>query len=49
MLPYDVSLKYVFLGYGIIIVLLISYVISLTMRWMKRKREYLLLLSQQEE
>jgi hypothetical protein len=38
-----------FLGYGIIIVLLISYVITLTMRWMEKKREYLLLLSQQEE
>jgi hypothetical protein len=49
MLPYDVSIKYMLLGYGIILGMLISYVINMTMRWRKRKREYLQLHSGKEE
>ncbi len=38
MIPYDISIRYMVAGYAVIILVLITYVLSLLSRWMVLKR-----------
>jgi hypothetical protein len=39
MIPYDVSIKYMIGGYAAILVILVSYLVSLVLRWRRLKQE----------